>query len=70
MLIGAATGESIHFFAAEKTMRVQLLWAFIPYWLLVVCTSLTGAVTLHKFTDKMGAKYGRSNTVIKIIRDA
>ena len=37
-ILGALTGELIHFLSAEKTMVKKLLWANIPFVLLVFYT--------------------------------
>lgn len=52
-LLGATLGFAIEYFAPYKTMRIQLLWAFIPTALLMIYASLLGAIILHKITDRL-----------------
>ena len=55
MLLSFGLGLVIEYFAPNKTMMIQLLWAFIPSTTLLIYTSFLGAVLLHKCTDKLSA---------------
>jgi hypothetical protein len=52
-VVSGALGLTIEHFAPDKTMRMQLLWAFIPTVSLMVYASFLGAVLLHKITDRL-----------------
>jgi hypothetical protein len=49
-VVSGALGLTIEHFAPYKTMRIQLLWAFIPTLSLMVYASVLGAILLHKTT--------------------
>ena len=51
LLFSFGLGLAIEYFAPNKTMAIQLLWAFIPTALLMIYASFVGAILLHKTTD-------------------
>jgi hypothetical protein len=52
-IASGALGLTIEHFAPYRTMRIQLLWAFIPTVSLMGYASVLGAVLLHKITDRL-----------------
>ena len=55
LLFSFGLGLAIEYLAPNKTMLIQLLWAFIPSVTFLIYTSFLGAVLLHKCTHKLSA---------------